>query len=76
MRRRGRYVQPSGQHSFRMDLVLEFDEPARPGEASQVARRVMEALQVAMPRAPEGLASCRLVCHELRASIALMPEGG
>jgi len=75
MRRQGRYVPSSGQHSFRIDLVLEFDEPARPGDAGQVARRVIEALQVAMPKIPDGLTSCRLVCHELRASIALVPEG-
>jgi len=76
MRRRGRYVHASGQHSFRMDLVLEFDEPARSGDAGEVARRVIEALQVPMPKVPDGLNSCRLVCHELRASIALVPEGG
>ncbi len=76
MRRRGRYVHARGQHSFRLDLVLELDEPARPGEAGQVARRVLEALQVGMPQVPDGLASCRLVCQELRANITLVPEGG
>ncbi len=76
MRRRAHYAHASGRHGFRLDLVLEFEEPVRPGDAGRVARRVIEALQVAMPEIPGDLTSCRLVCHELRADILLVPEGG
>lgn len=74
-RRTTRHFQQSAHHTFRMELVLGFAERISGREASEVARRVLESVQVAMPavEAADSLQSCRLVCHQLRQTVPLIP---
>ena len=74
-RRSARAFHQSADHTFWMELVLGFAERISGREASEVARRVLEAVQVAMPavEAADSLQTCRLVCHELRQMVPLIP---
>ena len=63
------------RHTCRLELILEFCEPVATGRASEVARRLLESLQIAAPEvsaSPE-LRKCSLTCHEMRQTVSLVP---
>jgi len=66
----------SDRHEYGMQLVIEFSGPASRGDATQIARRLIESLRIAAGgEMSESLIGCRLRCHELKQSIQLLPVG-
>lgn len=61
------------RHSLRMELVLEFEEAIPTGRAAEVARRLLERLELAAGTPEQGpeCAEARLVCHDTRQVVAL-----
>jgi len=74
MRPRPRQFQTAASHSFRVELSLDFAGPVSAEKARQAARRLLESLRV-QAAGDEGLRGCRLVCHDLRQVITLIPTG-
>jgi len=72
-----RRPQSSERHSFRMELVLEFDGAVGAAAAKEAARRVMDGLGLSVAEVSHGPAvkGCRLVCHDLRRSLPLLGAG-
>jgi hypothetical protein len=61
------------RHVLRLELTLDFADSVSVTAATEVARRVMDSLQVAglEIRGAQGLQGCSLTCHELRRMVAL-----
>ena len=70
---RRRPSQPVDRHSFRMELVLQFEAPVSATQAKEAARRVMDGLSLSSVAPQQGVSpsSCRLVCHDLHRSLSL-----
>lgn len=72
----GPQIINSHRHDQRLQLTLEFNENISSAKAEQVARRLIEALQISTLQNPEGLKSARLICHQTRQVITLINDTG
>lgn len=68
-----RFLPATSGHTFRLELSLDFPGPVSGEKARQATRRLLESLRVEAAEAALGLQGCRLVCHDLRQIITLLP---
>lgn len=71
----------ASQHTFRIELVLDFSAPVTGIHAKETARRILDGLQLstAQSRIGTDLRNAELLCHPLHRVVSLTmparPEG-